>query len=81
MLMTFVLAVGVFGVGGLPFGEGEGWRYVVPGVGDSFEHAPFRAIVLSREKPAELVEKVGYRGEAEAGGMRCYGLGVQARHG
>ena len=73
--------VGVLGVGGLPFGEGEGWRYVVPGVGDSFEHAPFRAIVLSREKPAELVQKVGYRGEARAGGMRCYGLGVRARHG
>ena len=31
--------------------------------GDPFEHAPFRALVLSREKPEELIEKVAYRGE------------------
>ena len=39
------------------------WRYVVPAPGDPFEHAPFRALVLSREKPEELIEKVAYRGE------------------
>jgi hypothetical protein len=39
------------------------WRYVVPASGDPFEHAPFRALVLSREKPEELIEKVAYRGD------------------
>ena len=39
------------------------WRYVVPAAGDPFDHAPFRALVLSREKPDELVEKTAYRGE------------------
>ena len=34
-----------------------------PPPGDPFEHAPFRALVLSRDKPAELVEKVAYRGD------------------
>jgi hypothetical protein len=39
------------------------WRYVVPKPGDPFEHAPFRALVLSREKPEELIEKAAYRGD------------------
>jgi hypothetical protein len=39
------------------------WRCVVPKPGDTFEHAPFRALVLSREKPEELIEKVAYRGD------------------
>jgi hypothetical protein len=43
---------------------GPAWRYVVPAPGDPFDHAPLRALVLSREKPEELVEKAGYRGEA-----------------
>jgi hypothetical protein len=37
-------------------------RYVVPARGDDFEHAPFRALVRSRQKPDELVEKAHYRG-------------------
>ncbi|HZW31551.1 MAG TPA: hypothetical protein VFF52_12640 [Isosphaeraceae bacterium] len=39
-----------------------GWRFVLPAPGDAFEHAPFRALVLSREKPEDLIEKAGYRG-------------------
>jgi hypothetical protein len=39
------------------------WRYVVPPPGDPFEHAPFRALVLVREKPEELIESVAYRGD------------------
>src|SRR6202453_3115494 len=39
------------------------WHYVVPAPGDPFEHAPFRALVLSREKPEELIEKAAYRGD------------------
>ena len=41
-----------------------GWRYVLPAPGDPFDHAPFRALVLTREKPEELIEKAGYRGES-----------------
>ncbi len=40
-----------------------GWRYVLPAPGDPFDHAPFRALVLTREKPEELVEHAAYRGE------------------
>jgi len=43
--------------------EPAAWRFVLPAPGDAFEHAPFRALVLFREKPEELVEKVTYRGD------------------
>ncbi len=39
------------------------WRFVLPAAGDPFEHAPFRALVLSREKPEDLTEKAVYRGD------------------
>ncbi len=39
------------------------WRFVLPAPGDPFEHTPFRALVLVREKPEDLVEKVAYRGD------------------
>ncbi len=40
------------------------WRFVLPAAGDPFEHAPFRALVLSREKPEDLFEKIRYRGDS-----------------
>jgi hypothetical protein len=46
-----------------PLDPPAGWRYVVPAPGEPFEHAPFRAIVLVREKPEDVIEKVAYRGE------------------
>ena len=46
-----------------PTPEQPAWRYVLPAPGDPFDHAPFRALVLTRDKPAELVEKVTYRGD------------------
>ncbi len=39
------------------------WRFVLPAPGDPFEHAPFRALVLGREKPEDLTEKPIYRGD------------------
>jgi hypothetical protein len=39
------------------------WRFVLPAPGDPFEHAPFRALVLGREKPEDLIEKAAYRGD------------------
>jgi hypothetical protein len=39
------------------------WRFVLPAPGDSFEHAPFRALALGREKPEDLTEKPVYRGD------------------
>jgi hypothetical protein len=39
------------------------WRFVLPAAGDMFEHAPFRALVLTSEKPEDLIEKAGYRGD------------------
>ncbi len=44
------------------------WRYIVPAPGDEFEHAPFRALVLSRQKPDELVEKAALSRRAWASG-------------
>jgi hypothetical protein len=46
-----------------PTPEQPAWRYVLPAPGDPCEHAPFRALVLSRDKPEELIEKVTYRGD------------------
>jgi hypothetical protein len=39
------------------------WRFVLPAPDDPFEHASFRALVLNREKPEDLVEKAVYRGD------------------
>jgi hypothetical protein len=68
MMSTIVVALGV--AGGLLADDSDSkplasapWRYVIPAPGDPFDHAPFRALVLSREKPEELIEKVVYRGE------------------
>jgi hypothetical protein len=64
--MTFVpftlLAVAITGA---PPGAAElrSWRFVLPAPGESFEHPPFRALVLSRDKPEDLAEKVHYRGK------------------
>jgi hypothetical protein len=41
-----------------------GWRFVLPAEGDAFEHPPFRALILSREKPDDVAEKAAYRGKS-----------------
>jgi hypothetical protein len=38
------------------------WTYVVPPAGDPMEHPPLRALALWGTKPANLLEKVVYRG-------------------
>ena len=67
--MTFVaftwLALTLAGVppgDNKPQPPGETWRFVLPAPGDPFEHPPFRALVLSRERPEDVSEKVTYRG-------------------
>jgi hypothetical protein len=47
---------------GEPGRGGASWRFVLPPPGDPFEHPPFRALVLSREKPEDVTEKLAYRG-------------------
>jgi hypothetical protein len=44
--------------------QSSSWRFVQSAPGDTFEHAPFRALVLTREKPEDLIEKVSYRGDS-----------------
>ena len=39
------------------------WRFVLPAPGEAFEHPPFRRLVLSREKPEDVAEKISYRGK------------------
>jgi hypothetical protein len=46
-----------------PSSPAPAWRFVLPAPGDPFEHAPFRALVLRRERPEDLVERAGYRGD------------------
>lgn len=41
---------------------GGGWHFVLPPAGDPFEHPPFRALGLTREKPDGVAEKVAYSG-------------------
>jgi hypothetical protein len=58
----------VIALAGAPPGDDTGskpsdWRFVLPAPGDAFEHAPFRALVLNREKPEDLLEKAAYRGD------------------
>src|SRR3954453_7275479 len=50
-------------LGAVP-GDGavEGWRYVLPPIGDAFEHPPLRALATSPSPPGDLVEKAAYRG-------------------
>ena len=85
--MTLILASVVLALAGAGAGQAgaapadSGWRYVVPGAGEAFDHAPLRALVLSREKPLELVEKTAYRGEPACDGMPCYATAARARRG
>ncbi len=66
--MASILAALALTIAALPSGGQQNtqapaaWRYVLPAPGDEFEHAPFRALVLRREKPDELIEKAKYRG-------------------
>jgi hypothetical protein len=48
-----------------PPGEAEAgsWRFVLPAPGEAFEHPPFRALVLSSDKPDDVAEKISYRGK------------------
>jgi hypothetical protein len=65
-VLTLGLAAALQGDDAKPQGKAaaqSGWRYVLPAPGDPFDHAPFRALVLSRERPDELVENAAYRGE------------------
>ncbi len=61
-LMLAMALAGAPGDGGKP-AAAPGWRFVLAGAGDPFDHAPFRALALRREKPEDLLEKVTYRGE------------------
>lgn len=51
----------------------ESWRFVLPAPGDPFEHPPFRALVLSREKPEDVSEKIAYRGSSRRYGQIRFG--------
>ncbi len=56
---TLMLAIALAGA---PLAAPD-WHFVLPAPGDPFEHAPFRALVIGREKPEDLVEKAAYRGD------------------
>src|SRR6516164_4038174 len=62
-LVPFTLLALAFA--GLPPGDADArsWRFVLPAPGEAFEHPPFRALVLSRDKPDDVAEKISYRGK------------------
>jgi hypothetical protein len=61
-ILMFLLSL-VHGVGQAGDGQSKpAWQFVLPAPGDPFEHPPFRALVLGREKPADVSEKVVFRG-------------------
>jgi hypothetical protein len=51
----------------------ETWPFVLPAPGDLFEHPPFRALVLSAEKPEDVIEKAPYRGTGRRYAQLRYG--------
>ena len=58
------------------------WRFVLPAPGDPFEHAPFRALVLDREKPEDLIEKAALSRRFRCiGAMPRSGSAARARSG
>ena len=60
MMLLLMTLLGLVLTGIAP-GESS-WHFVLPLPGDPFEHPPLRALVLSREKPEDLMEKIVYRG-------------------
>jgi hypothetical protein len=51
----------------------DSWRYVLPPVGDPFEHPPLRVLGLSSEKPKDLQKTVRYRGQRQRYAQITYG--------
>jgi hypothetical protein len=59
--------------------SGAPWSYVVPSAEDPFEPAPLRALALTPVKPADLVEKVTYRGKRRRYAQIRYGTPTSVR--
>ena len=49
------------------------WRYVTPEAGQEMEHAPFRPVLLTEERPDDLSEAVSYRGARRLYAQLRYG--------
>jgi hypothetical protein len=54
-------------------GEAQTWRYVVPGMGEPFDHPPLRVLALSDQRPDDLKEEVTYRGRKQRYAQLRYG--------
>jgi hypothetical protein len=54
-------------------GESPAWRYVVPGMGEPFDHPPLRVLALSDQRPDDLREEVAYRGKKQRYAQLRYG--------
>jgi hypothetical protein len=79
MITMPLTCLAVMAASASPFGSGpqppgEEWRFVLPAPGDSFEHPPFRTLVLSREKPDDVSEQVAYRGTTRRYAQIRYGI-------
>ncbi len=61
-LLALALAAASHGHENPQANESGPWQFVLPAAGDPFEHPPFRALVLGREKPEDVTERVSYRG-------------------
>jgi hypothetical protein len=74
-LLTAALAVLCLCVAGTPApaDEAAAWRYVVPALGEAFDHPPLRALALTDERPGDLKEEVAYRGKKQRYTQLRYG--------
>ncbi|WP_165226506.1 hypothetical protein [Aquisphaera insulae] len=62
MVLVTSIVLALASCGESPAVDASRWRFVLPPAGDSFEHPPFRAIVLDRERPEDVAEKAAFRG-------------------
>jgi len=53
--------------------ESTSWRYVTPPLGEPFAYPPLRAISLSDQRPADLEERITYRGKKQRYAQLRYG--------
>ena len=62
-----------------PAVESSAWKYVVPAPREPFAHPPLRALPLTDQRPADLEEKVTYRGKRQRYAQLRYGSPASIR--
>src|SRR5262249_39006342 len=73
-LMLLLFLSGLTVASGSSMGQAQTlWCYVPPAAGEAMEHAPFHPLLLTQEKPGDLIEVVPYRGTRRLYAQLRYG--------